>query len=407
MNSEATSRSAILSELCQAVISQSEYWLQHGIKIDDLLDTIGVPSDWNEISSLPGLTTDLVTQTVRLLKVPKRKKDKSERSPKKKRKAADSLLSEEKLAQFERQILIDYLSKHYVPEDHARRANQAVNHLNKFLETVFEGTAIRTSAQVVGSYASGLASKTNSMVDVLVRMDGGDLTDSSSPLQLAEAFLTAMDNCPYFASIKSGLSDEPTIECVIDYSLKLKVRVTSAADFDLHEIHHSRLFASLGRAAPSLPVLVCFVKQWALNAGLALFHGFHWTLLCSYFLIATGHAPNPRSDWGVGNTVHEVFGVLPNQYYQFMESRNDSDAMFKPLYVTHVVAFLIWLSSADLLHLALDTSGARVTDTPGWFNIHEPLTDKPMSLYKANHGDTIKFSLSIQDAARATLELLK
>jgi hypothetical protein len=403
------------------MMSEDSSWSTHGCTVEEVqvrLQEIGIQigvhfqPEW--LMSMPQLSYDPVSRRLYQNHSPQ-----ASHAPLKKRKVEKKKLPEDqqkkkkvtaqpdlvRTKELEDSILRDHRKNHFVDELYAERANFGIGSLRHYLEVTFAASSVKASVHVVGSFAAGLASRTESSIDVAVRLAGGDLTKPLSPSDLAQLVHTAMDNCPFFAIIKRK---GDLIECVVDYSFVIVLHVFNGQSFPMHWLHHSRMLASISRASPLFTLMVCYVKSWAranklIGGGSFHLGGYGWTMLVAAFMISERFVVNPIEKSG-GLT--EQFGAQPSQCYTFVGSVS-SDSPTIPL-VKAIRSFFVWLANRELTLNTIYIEGLRAPVYPGWITVIDPITDSSSNEFGiACHEEAIIYSLAVAEAAKQAVALLK
>jgi hypothetical protein len=383
-----------------ALFEESPKWMSDGCTLDTVVECfesvhgMELHRDFSleDIITTPHLSYDATTSTLR----PKIKKRKVEKKKK---------IVSGKVKEFEAAMISDYYRNHHVDIDFSVKANGLIKKLGHYLEVTFRGMSLITSVHAVGSFAAGLASKSESKVDVAVRIDFGATTNEPMPSLVADMLFTAMENCPYFATIsKHG----DLIECVFDYSLVLSLHAFSAGNFPINWLHHARLLSTVARGSPVFILLVTYVKSWARSHqifdencfGLG---GFGWTITVVAFLISQRQAENPFDNKLVYT---EQYGPLIAQSYSFAPSRDSASDLSIPFYQT-ARAFFIWLASSDLTLHSICMDGLRSPMFPGWVTVIDPINGFNTIPLPTKHSDVISYALAVTEAAREAVKVFK
>jgi hypothetical protein len=412
----------VLEQLCGALYEENPSWQEKGCSIEEIFPLVKYHDSMalEELDKIPGLLVDWKLKRVFFNK---RKRpllnegnnhlssnsSSTHPSPKragnlKKRKVhhnSDSaVLNESKICDFESSVLTEFLQNHFVNEIFAARANRAVANLSRYLKANFQEGGLFVSVHLVGSFASGLASRTESLVDVIVKIDGGELTQSLDSSSLNEALMTALENCPFFASI---LKQKDHVKCLVDYSLALKIRAYNSQTFPLNFLHHARMLASVTRVTPCFPILLSYVKSWAAkNNILNAIGNFQWTLIVLSFLVNNKVSPSPLEP--LPGSTREFLNIYGESYY-YVSERPAHDPLPPRYFGNILTSFFVWLGSIDLLSVGFDVSG--IFPQKGWLVVLDPTTKLNTCCFSdgtsLRHRDIIKLCMTIKENARQML----
>lgn len=420
---EPLSREEVLARIVTEALLSNEPWASVGCTIDQLAEALQDPMgaaplklnqdfDLKDLELIPFLSYDPQTRFLRpkskKKKAEKRKSVDEEKPAKKKKVAVVSQLPvagvSTKAKEVETAITDEFISKHVIGEQFAYRANQVIASLKQYLETCLAGTNLKSSVHPVGSFAAGLGSKSDSTVDLAVRIDGGMQTNQMSPGQVVEVLLTVLENCPFFATVtRQG----ELIECVVDYSLVFTLHAFNAVTFPMHWLHHARMFSSFAKSNPVFILLNSHVKSWArenklLEKGAFSLGQFGWTILVAAFLISNRLAVSPFAKEGPP----EQFGPRVSQSYSFVRSFV-APSESPPLQLHSVTkGFFLWLACQDLTMNTIGLQGVQLALYPGWITILDPIGGMPIHMATAHHSEVITYALAVSDLAREALKVL-
>ena len=388
MDDQASSSYKLMCDLVLGLIQENAEWSINGCFLTQLQSEANIPFDLGEVvKTMPQISFDSSTGYLKL-RPKKRKVGEKEKKKKPAITEPPSLRSKE----LETLILGEYFRKHLVSEPFAARANHIVSNLRYYLETRLHTQKV--FVHVVGSFASGLASRSESTVDVAVRV--GDQGDA------LQCILPVMINCPFFATVNRR---DDVIDCMLDYGLVVTVHAFNSVNFPINWLHHARLFSSMARSSPLFTLVTSYVKSWARSNRLITkdgLGGFEWTVIVSAFLISERLIDNPF----IKLDRKEQFGPNPNQSYGFIASRDHEN--ISVCYHETIRTFFVWLINLDLTMNRVSVESIKPTASPGWISIKDPINERLTAVTDdMEHGDVLGYSMDITEAARQAIKLFK
>ena len=406
---------ALLSELVLSLMKEHSTWRTTGCMLEELQHEAKVPFGTSHLIAMPNITYDPITRIVRL-KAKKRKlveKPVSSTSKKKDLVNVASIPSDPKLEssaerakEVESIMLTDYFKNHLICEPLCSRANELISSLQHYLALSFAEEDWHVSAHAVGSFAAGIASKTESKIDVAIRVDGGRSDATLSTQDIKSKVADSLGRCPFFATVTKSTVG---IECAVDYELSLSLYIFDGKLFPVSWLHHSRLLATIARNNPTFTFLVNYVKSWARKYKLLTnetfgINSFGWSILVAAFIISRDSSGKQLSS---GSHL-EQFGALKSQSYGFGLIRDQKLPEKQSLVYKQVVrSFFLWLADQDLLNCSIHVDGLRPASSTGWISIIDPIQGCEIESSLGSHSDVIRYSLSVNEAAREALIELK
>jgi hypothetical protein len=314
-----------------------------------------------------------------------------------------------------------YIQNHIVGLKSLNLVNSCLAQFREYVARFPE--VIKLTISPTGSYTSGLASRENSILDIVACMDGGALTNNLTSDQLALALSKGLNDWSDLASLEAvGDGSGVLILTTKNANFKLRIITCKPATFPLNFVYHSMLFGSFAFCDPRATVVITFVKEWAIAFGFSSsvfrlncpFSGFHWTILTLYFLIESGVLPNlhgltrdfpsfQRVVYGPSPTEDSFLCVQDSTVaQQLMRNRRTiSDDVFQLC-----AGFFDWLSAVDLLQVVFDlrTAGNRrieTTQRKGWIFIADPSKSGCVNTVEGELGQKsqVEFAIKLRRAA--------
>ncbi|KAF4687346.1 hypothetical protein FOZ60_004035 [Perkinsus olseni] len=248
-----------------------------------------------------------------------------------------------------RSLADEYFTTHHVDAALAGEISSIINEFETFIISQTTPVGIEVQLVPIGSYASGLASKEDSSVDILLPMFGG-VSESSDEASLAEAIAGGLHEFSKFDSNGIMLEDTNSIRCRLKDEQHQQQGDTRLPDFLLRVVKattscnsppsslsftrrllHARLLRSYSNCSPLLAPLVCLIRRWGrdnLLSGVGSINnnltGFQWALLCIAFLQQQQVLPNLHTSRRRGLPVLK-YGHLPRQVFSLVSSREEAD----------------------------------------------------------------------------------
>lgn len=323
-------------------------------------------------------------------------------------------------------LMQKYLRSQYVGKEKVSIVEKCLRELNDYVSKFPE--VIKINIYLSGSFSTGLACRNTSALDVVVCMNGGQLTDSLESDQLALALLTGLQDSTFLRKLEPVCNGTGMITCTTsDGSLSVCMRVCKPNSIPVTNLFHSRLFASYALMDPAVPAFVCLIKDWALQSGFSspshipesVLSGFHWTCITLHFLVESEFLPNlhiarspisttlqygPRSD-------RDSFVVVEDKTVplQLLEDLNGRNVAMKHL----IVNFFHWLSRTDLLDTCICMQGSGTHNIPnptkGWIFIADPT--RPGLVNTVNsflfQRDQVIFAMKLQREALRVFQAIR
>ena len=309
------------------------------------------------------------------------------------------------------------------------RVNNCLSELQQYIAGV--PSVLKLSICTIGSYSTGLASRSGSMVDLVVRMDGGALTAALDGDQLALALAAGLKDWAFLTSLTPLGNNSATLICeTIDRSIVLRVRACNTERFPVNHLYHSKLFGSYARCDPRFVILIIATKNWARTSGFSAqvpssdcpLSGFHWTILVLFFLTNSGYVPNlhnppswlrdlPTVQYGPRQSEHSFASVANAEIGKRVCGLVELKELTIP---TLVSRFFEWLAKTDLLSTSINMQVAGSDKKPlpprkGWISILDPTM--PWAENTIDHSFTQKsqvvFAMKLQREATLMAGLTK
>jgi len=317
-------------------------------------------------------------------------------------------------------LIEKYLQEDYIASDTSETIQKCVDELRAYVAGFPD--VLKLTLTISGSHATGLASRADSMVDLIVKMEG-KLTRKLDGDQLAVALSAGLNDWSFVTQVTPVEGNTALLLCKTkNEAIVLRVLACNTVSFPSSQMYHSRLINSYAVCDPRVPILITMVKRWArcygFSSPIALetcpFSGFHWTILALYFLIETGIAPNLHH---VGVTRRDdvtriQYGPSPLEHVFALVTRQQCNP--PPATEIEMVQitgrFFEWLSSVDLLSqvLCIKKVGvcAPIQNTSGWIRVMDPCTVTEVNTVTAskNQKNQIVFALKIRKAAKQILD---
>lgn len=273
-------------------------------------------------------------------------------------------------------------------------------------------SVLKLSVILIGSYSSGLAFRSGSMVDLIVRMDGGALTASLDGDQLALALSAGLKDWPYLKNLTPLGNNSGTLICETrDPCIILRIRACNTERFPVSNFFHSKLFSSYSNIDPKIVVFISGLKHWARTCGFSSpvpfsncpFSGFHWTILAIFFLTQTNLVPNlhatsgaPRVQYGPGRL---DFWLVSDRVEGYSIGKYNIKEVFE--------FFFQWLGKTDLLATSVSLQPNEFFKR-GWLNIFDPCAATIVNTVDANNQkDQVVFAMKLQREALLMTTLVK
>lgn len=263
-----------------------------------------------------------------------------------------------------------YLQSDYVGTLTLSKVEKCVNAFQQYIACF--PSVLKLSVSLIGSYSSGLASRSGSMVDLLVRMDGGSLTMSLNSDELASALSAGLKDWAFLTSVTPLLNNSGTLICETEEScIFFRIRACNTEKFPVSHLFHSKLFASYLNIDPSkIVVFLNSIKHWSRISGFSSpvpysacpLSGFHWTIIGLFFLQACGFIPSVfQGSVAFGPKIEDSFASMPQHF---------------PIKVPIgelVGRFFSWLAKTDLLSTIVSLKQEKhIQGKKGWLNILDP-----------------------------------
>ena len=313
----------------------------------------------------------------------------------------------------------DYLRTDVVSKSVSDKVNSCVDDLRLHLASLSERVNIAFTVALYGSYGSGLASRSESLVDVIVKLDS-KRTRSLERGRLAQIVEFIIQDWQMYENHVRPQDDTDLIICNTKVpGVTLRIWVCTSGLFEIEKLFHTRLFQSYGHSHTRVAIFISAVKRWAKSVDLSssvvrdscLFSGFHWTVLALVFLIEQHVVPNlhdlaressemPRMQFGANKDL-DVFALIENPSH--IATGHEVGDLF--------IGFIEWLSHTDLLTRVIDLRSVTVRqpNQRGYLVIHDPC--KVSSVNTVNplfhQRFQIVFGLKIRKAASDCLDALK
>ena len=315
--------------------------------------------------------------------------------------------------------LEEYISKDRVSEDQCTRINTLLDDLRSQLLRL--ELPLSFTVTLFGSYGSGLASKSCSEVDILVKFDG-KLIRAASRDQLGQALVVAIKDWSNISELVAYDDNTGLVSCKSkDPHFKLRLLACKSSSFPLQYLYHVRLFQSYAFCHSRAPVFLTAVKRWAASNHLKKsvadrgipFTGFHWTIIALSYLIGQHVVPNmhelahgapdiTRMQYGP-SVEADVFALIEERSH--VSTGHEINDLF--------LGFITWLAQVDLLSFDIDIRSSNPTLRPpnqrGYLVIFDPCSATPINTVVApNHQrEHIVFGLRIRKAAELALDQLQ
>lgn len=255
---------------------------------------------------------------------------------------------------------------------------------------------LKLTVHVIGSYSAGLALRSDSPVDLLVVLDGGQLTSSLDNDQLAMALSAALYDWKSVGEMHQQGNQSGLLLCnTRGIKLHMNLFACDAGRIPASYIFHTVLFSSYARFNSRVPIFISMVKRWARASGISRrtasetcpLTGFHWTIIALHFLISIGlipnlHIPSPRTtslqriQFGA-NAVIDTFAVIADEVVGrkvnkgSILNKTKNNGMME-----YLKQFFLFLASTDLLNQTISLQFAGVTNPApsprGWLSIVDP-----------------------------------
>ncbi len=255
---------------------------------------------------------------------------------------------------------------------------------------------LKLTVHVVGSYSCGLASRSDSPVDLLVTLDGGQLTSSLDNDQLAMALSAALYDWKSVGSMHQHGNQTGLLLCdTRGVKLRINMVACDVGRIPASYIFHTVLFASYTRFNSRVPIFISMVKRWAKACGVSRrtatemcpLTGFHWTIISLHFLINLGlvpnlHIPSPKTaslervHFGPSRVI-DSFACIPNETVGHKVNKGSILNKTKNNGIMeYMKQFFHFLATTDLLNETLSLQFAGVTNPVpsmrGWITIIDP-----------------------------------
>lgn len=315
----------------------------------------------------------------------------------------------------------DYLKTDFVGASQSDKVNAYVDEFRNHLASLSERVSITFTVALCGSYGSGLASRSDSLVDVIVKLDG-KATRGLDKNMLAQIVELIIQDWSIYENHVRHQDDADLIICNTKVpGLTLRISVCTSSLFDIEKLFHVRLFHSYANSHTRVPIFISAIKRWARSHDLSLpvvkescpFSGFHWTIVGLAFLIEQQVVPNlhelarassdiPRMQFGANKDI-DVFALIENPSH--VSTGHEVGDLF--------IAFLEWLSQTDLLTREIDlraiTHVDRQPSQRGYLVINNPCKVNAVNTVNASFHQRhqIVFGLKIRRAASDCLDTLK
>ena len=312
----------------------------------------------------------------------------------------------------------EYLAKDRVSENQCAQINGLLEDLRNQLQRL--ELPLSFTVTLFGSYGSGLASKSCSEVDILVKFDG-KLIRAASQDQLGQALVMAIKDWSNIADLVAYDDNTGLISCKSkEPLLKLRMLACKSSSFPLQYLYHVRLFHSYANCHSRAPVFITAVKRWATSNHLKKsvadratpFTGFHWTVIALAYLIGHQIAPNlhelanrapdvPRMQYGPSAEL-DVFASIEEQSH--VSTGHEINDLFR--------GFVTWLSQTDLLSVDIDIRSSSLSMRPpnkrGYLVIMDPCSTTPVNtvVTPCHQREHIVFGLRVRKAAEVALDQL-
>ena len=283
-----------------------------------------------------------------------------------------------------------YLQRHFVGPTSLSTVDALLGEFKEYISRFPD--VIKLTICLSGSYASGLSLREDSSLDLIVSMDGGQLTSSLDGDQLALALSTGLNDWEKLNKLTPvGSGTSLLIVEPKGSDLTLRIRTCKPSTFPINNLYHSQLFSSYSLCDPRVPAVVALVKHWARRSGYSRenssksspFSGFHWTIIAIAFLIDANVVPNLHLlAAALPDAPREVFGPNPNSDSFVLVSdsavgrRLSRDPKTQKLTVKQLLGqFFLWLAEIDLLATAIDIKAEKVafpSPRKGWLWVADP-----------------------------------
>jgi hypothetical protein len=286
-----------------------------------------------------------------------------------------------------------YLQKLFVGQNALQQAETSLRRFKDYVSQFPD--VIKLTICPMGSFSTGLCLRDASSLDLIVCMDGGQLTNTLSGDQLALALSkgpTEWGDLTILEPVGDGTS--LLILATKDSERKLRIFTCKPSTFPFNVLNHTQLFSSYASCDSRVPIVIALIKHWAAFSGnsrpivnLACpLSGFHWTILILYYLVESGAVPNLHeitSEFpGVPTT---VYGPRPDRdsFVCIENSKSARKILAKRASIGDdpfqlCAGFFDWLSTIDLLSVMIDLreAGKRrliPTARKGWIVIVDPV----------------------------------
>jgi hypothetical protein len=316
-------------------------------------------------------------------------------------------------------IMEHYLRNDYVRKSVCEKVDECVNDLREHVMGITD--SLKFTVTLCGSYGCGLASVSDSLVDVIVKIDGR-LTRSLDQDGLVRAFSSAIKDWSSYGDDTPVMGNTGLIICrTKDPSIVLRLLICNSNSFPIRSMYHTRLFLSYANSHCRVPVFVATIKRWArvnnISSPVALpscpLNGFHWTIISLAFLIENNIIPNlgdlakesmdiPRIQYGTNPSEH-IFALIEESSH--ITTGHEIPDLF--------VNFVNWLSKIDLLSREIDLQTTSIVERPpmqrGYLVIRDPCSMTSINTVDSSipQRDQIVFGLKVRKAASVAVEQMK
>lgn len=322
-----------------------------------------------------------------------------------------------------------YIESHYISGNRLEKVSSCLIRFREYVSRFPE--VIKLTVCPVGSFTTGFASAESSPLDLVVCMDGGQLTNSLNGDQLALALSKGLNDWSELRNMIAVGNQTSTLILEIKETLNLiRIHACKPNTFPINYLYHSRLLTSYAFSGPYVVPLVSLVKQWAQTSGFSQslataqcpFSGFQWTLLVLYFLINSKTTPNlhqltnalpdvPREIYGP-HVETDSFVLLqdPVAVKRLSESFKARKTDFDRL----IFEFFEWLGLTDLLTVMIDLknagSGASLPSIKrGWIVISDPTCPGTVNTVHTESGQKsqVEFAMKLRRTAKMVYDRMR